>query len=297
MLVTTDTGEVDVDLDQQEIQDGVKAHYEAKGFVLRPKSEIEAEKEAVKTETASRVAKEVHGTWEKEVGSVLGEEKPKEIKGVDWAKSKFSELKEKADKKPEGDGGGAAGKTVADEVQAAQLAAMKKELDDFKAAQAAEKAGSEQKVINSGIRASVRALPVDGETPEQQEKLRGSLEVLVKTNYNWKRDEKSDELVPYDNEGNVVLDPATQRPKTLNKIVEDDFSFMLKKPAADKDKVGGTGTTQDDLNGKKNVDVSKGVKAASEEEIIKIAREQGLVAGSPERKAFIEASKKLSNIK
>jgi hypothetical protein len=139
-------------------------------------------------------------------------------------------------------------------------------------------------------------MQVAGETPEEQTKMRSSLETLVRGRYTWKIDETNDELVAYDGE-DIVMDPATQKPKVFNKIVEDDFGFLLKKPEATREKVGGTGTGQGDVADKSKVDLVGGVKAASEDEIRKIARENGLVAGSKESKEFMEKSLKLSNLK
>lgn len=291
MLVQTESGEVDVDLDANE--DAVKAHYEGKGYVLRPKAEIESEKEALKTETTTRVANEIHSAWEKQIGGVLGEDRPAGIKGLDWAKEKISETVKKAKEKP-----AEPPKTVADDVRNAEFATMKKELEDFKKAQEAEKATSAQKVVNSSVRSSLRALQVAGESAEEQNKMRASLETLVRGRYTWKLDETNDELVAYDGD-NIVMDSATQKPKVFNKIVEEEFGFMLKKAESNPtpQKVGGTGTGQGDVTDKGKVDVTVGVKAASEDEIRQIAREHGLVAGSPQSKEFMEKSLKLSGLK
>lgn len=291
MLVQTETGEVDVDLDANE--EGVKAHYEAKGYVLRPKSEIESEKEALKSETTTRVANEIHSTWEKQIGAALGEDRPAGVKGLDWAKEKVTETAKKAKEKPADPP-----KTVSDDVRNAEFATMKKELEDFKKAQETEKAASAEKVVNSSVRSSLRALQVAGETEVEQGKMRSSLEALVRSRYTWKIDESNDELVAYEG-GNVVMDSATQKPKVFNKIVEEEFGFMLKKaePTPTNPKTSGTGTGQGDVSDKGKVDLVGGVKAATEAEIRQIARENGLVAGSKALLDFMDKSLKLSGLK
>ena len=297
MLVKTESGEIDVDLDAHEA--AVKEHFEKKGVLLKPKAEIDAEKETLRTqtisETTSRVSNETHSAWEKAISETLGEQRPDGTKGIDWAKGKVTELKGNQKTEPTEEAKDKEkGPELEDKKRDGEMKDLRKKLEDFERNATEKEKERNQKVVGSAIRASVKALTVAGENDEERATVRESIVTMVNQAYTWQLDEDN-ELVALDKNGDVVIDTETNRAITFDKLVAKKFSIFLKKATPEGGRVQGTGTGQDDVS-KDKVDPSKGVKAATEEEIREKGRALGLVAGSPEWREFITNSKKLSGI-
>lgn len=293
MLVKGKSGEneveVDVDIDQYEAD--VKTHFEGKGIFMKTKAELDADK-ADAEKRVSTATSSAHTDWEKTMEDLFGTKKPAGAKGLDWAKSTVSELKKKAEEKKEEVPD--PNKKVDEDKRDAELKSLKQTLEDLKKSQTDKEAADGKKVVTSAIRASTKRLSIVGDSEAEIKKNRERLEKSISADYDWKLD-SDDELTPYDADGNVVVDPETQKPYAFEKLAGKEYAVFLKKAESDEKKLTGTGTGQSDVN-KEIVDPKKGIKRKSEEEIRQFMREHAMVAGSQEWKDFLAASLKLSGL-
>lgn len=294
MLVKTDNGEVDVNLDEHE--DAVKEHFTKKGFVVKPQAEIDTEITKVKTEKEREVStatNKAHTDWEKTFEDVFGTKKPDGVKGLEWFKTTAADIKKKAEEKKDEPGGG--GNKVDEDKKNAEYNSLKKELDDLKKAATDKDEADNKKVVTSAIRASAKRLSLAGDSDDEISKTRSRLERMVASDYTWKLD-SNDELTAYDSDGNVVIDSDNNKPIAFDKLVQKEYGLFLKKEDPGKSKVKGTGTNQDDVNDDP-VDPKQGIKRKTEDEIREYMRGKAMIAGSPEWKEFLAASKKASGLK
>lgn len=292
MLVKTQDGaEVEVDLDAY--NDAIKEHYSSKGVLLKTQAEIDQEKEQIASETT----KSVHGAWEKRASELFGEKRPDGVKGLDWLGQKVEslknpkqEVKHEEPEKPEPEKS-----SVHNDVNKARLSTLEKELSDLREAQAAKEAAAAQKAVGSAIKSATRQLPVDGETDEEKAGKVQTLEILLREKYDMKLEDEYSDLVPYDKKtGEVLINPKTTKPYTVNELVQRDWPYLLNQGKKADPKIEGTGTHQKQIERTKSGD--EGIIAVSEEAIIEEARKRGLIAGSEERRKFVNASLELSGL-
>lgn len=289
MQIKTEAGEtIEVDLDQY--TDDVKTHFEGKGILLKPKSELDSEINALKLETAE-ASKKAHLDWEAALGTAVGESKPEGVKGIDWAKGKVKELSEKANKKPEAP---LPGSNVEVDTLKKQLEENKKELDTFKASLEKEKEEGKNSAKKTALKSSIKALKLVGDTPEEKAEAISGLEAIIGSKYRTEFDAEGD-LVLY--QGNDILtDPeAGNAPMKIDKLVKTKFKHFLVAEVETPKPVGGTGTKQEDVL-KKTADGKEGVVAKSREEIQQKAMSLGYPFGSAKYIEFRNASLKLSGL-
>lgn len=292
MLVKTESGEVDVNLDEHE--DAVKEHFTKKGFVVKPQAEIDTEITKVRTEKEKEVStatSKAHTDWEKTFEDVFGVKKPEGTKGLEWFKSTATEFKKKAEEKKEEPDPGK--NKVDDDKASAELKALQKKVEDFEKNASDKEKEQQQKVVNSALRASTKRLSIAGDSDEEVAKMRQRLEKLIQGDYSLQLD-SDDELIVY-KDGEVVVDSDTNKPIAFNKLVEKEYAFALKKEDSERKKVTGTGTNQDDVT-KDSVDPKKGIKRKTEDEIREYMRAKGFIAGSKEWREFFDNSMKESGL-
>lgn len=288
MLVkTSDGSEVDVDFDANE--DLIKTHFSGKGVLFKSQKDIDAEKEAAKTEGKSDATRDAHNDWEKNMSELFGEQKPNGVKGIEWAKTKISEISEKAKKATD-----APDPKVKDEVAQAKIDELQKKLEQMEEGLTAKEKDAYDKAKNAGIKSAVRGLSVDGATDEEKRLKLQLLEQSIKSDYEWKLDEDTAQLVPYDKEGKPVINPKTTEPFTIDEIANEKYGFMLAKKAAPEPKKEGSNPKEFEV--KKTKGGKEGIVAKNEVEIYNAARARALVAGTPEHTDFINSSFELSGL-
>lgn len=291
MLIKTDTGEVEINLDDH--TEEIQSHYQGKGILFKTQAEIDAEKESVKTETSNRVSKEVHEAWETKASEILGEKKKDGVKGIDWFAETVKPIVEKA-KAPAPTPTSTQSSSVADDVIKAALKQTQDELKALRDAQESEKKAEADKALNVGIKSATRALNLAGETDQEKAETRNQVEILAKSMFTWKHDEEGD-LVAYKGD-QIQTDPATGKAMTFNKIVETHFKHLIVPAKKEDPRPTIIGTNTKPAEVVITSDGRKAVKAGSMDEVRQKARELGYLAGSKESREFAEASAKLSGL-
>lgn len=226
-----------------------------------------------------------HKAWEGKLAEVTGVVRPEGAQRWDYLATAVQ-----AKPAPETPKSETPAPKVADDVAAAELKLLKKQLEEITEREQKTTERTVAKVITLD-RESTISNTLDSKDADYAGKAI-MLRAALGANYVWKTDEL-DNVIPYDKDGEVMINPATQRPFTSTEIVKRDFGFLLPKP---KPQVAGTGVIEPakittDNDGKPTI------IAKTYEEISIKAAELGLERGTPDWMGFMERSQKASGIK
>lgn len=250
-----------------------------KGLVAKPAADIQTE--------INQAVRKTHETWENKVGEVIGAEKPNGVAGLDWIKEAITSKPAAPTQTPAVE---PATHKVTDDVNAAALKLVQKELSDLRADQAKKEETIRTKKISLDLRAGSHG-SLDAKDKDFERKSALILNSLSK-DYRWDLD-ADDNAVPYDASGEVLINAVTQKPYTPAELVKRDYAFMMPKerPAVD-------GTTRA-VEEKPSVtsDGKPFIVATKFEQITEKAQALGLERGSKAYIDFMNESAKASNLK
>jgi len=248
-----------------------------KGLVAKTQSDIQREIDAAVGNT--------HKSWETTISEALGAPKPDGVKGLDWAKQTIT--------KPKSPEPATAPELptvtkVADEVSAARIKSLEEQLKGFQteAEKAAER--TKNKVLTLDMDAALKS-SLDSKDDSYEGKSE-AIRAALQAKYVWKVDEL-DNAVPYNKDGEALINPATSKPFTTAELIKKDFAFLLPK-----EKPVVTGTHRQPQETVSRTADGKPVTVGTYSEIKAKSQELGYALNSDEWHDFMDRSMKASGI-